>query len=382
MPVDPNFTYHHGLVLVGPVVYSVFLGEEWNSDPAHIERMRGGPQGGLKQFLSDLPISEYMNVLSQYGCGFGAGDSGCSIQSMVLVPESNDISDEQLQRILQSLITGPPVGVVTPPGAVLPQPGTPPTICVLVFLSDRVNISSFTCREGRFGYHGFFTTAGGDLLSYGVVSSASDECISEACELHPGCDQLNILPLQLDRQTIVASHEYAEMLTDPNNRGWVDFIKDPPKPKEIADITQTAGDLYPHGGLTVGGARTWQVHRIYSIASANAQQDPGVISAPNPLPKLPMAPVPKRIRPARIHRATRLANILPLPDLHHDPKLNKLVRDENDTRALVERLFHPYRPGDLVADLPGLLRDVADVIEKDGTAHQDEKRSRPVRRSR
>jgi len=39
----------------------------------------------IKQFLNDLPSSGFMNGLSQYGCGFGAGNAVCSLQSVVYV---------------------------------------------------------------------------------------------------------------------------------------------------------------------------------------------------------------------------------------------------------------------------------------------------------
>jgi len=90
-----------------------------------------------------------------------------------------------------------------------------------------------------------------------------------------------------------------------------------------------------------------------------------VTSAPSPLPKLPVAPEPRRVPLSRFHQLDQVARILPLPDIHVDAVQDRIQHDERDTRAFLNRLFRPYRPKKVVGDLPRLLRHMADVIEKD-----------------
>jgi hypothetical protein len=199
---DPDFKLQQGgVVLVSPAIYSVFLGNSWNTDPEHSARM-----GRLKQFLNDLPASGFMNVLSQYGCGFGANDAGCSIQSFV-VPNDAVTDDQELQGMLQQMID-PFDKDKNPLGGKIPNPGTPPTICVLVFLANNLHIGNFGLADSHvFAYHSHFTTTRGDLLSYGLISPANLNEIK------------NFIPDQINAQTVLCSHEYAEMLTNPSHQG-------------------------------------------------------------------------------------------------------------------------------------------------------------------
>jgi hypothetical protein len=364
--VHPNFKYHNGPVLVSPIVYSIFLGQLWNVDADHAQRMNL-----LKEFLSDLPFSGFMNVLSQYGCGFGAGNAGCSLQSETLPVGPGDtgdihaqmtITDSEMQNLLQGEITK----------GFLPQPGTPATTCVIVYLADNVNVQDelkriVTClsEDGAFGYHGHFTTNKGDSLAYGLVSSASDNCLNNVCAQHQGICNLSFARPQVERQTMVTSHEYAEMLTNPTDGGWFcDPNGDPGK--ELADITQGVFPDPTASGTITAGSKTWTVQKIYSITDALAGRDPAVVSAPSPLPKLPLAPVPHRVPLARIHELHRIEKLLPLPNAYYDAVQGGRKWDEEATRALLRRLFHPYRPQDFVPDLPRLLRHIADLIDKEG----------------
>ncbi len=361
-----NFKYHDGPVLVTATIYALFLGKNWRDDGNHVDRMNL-----LKQFLIDLPGSGFMNVLSQYGCGFGAGNAGCFMQATVDTPDDGrplfELTDGDLRKKLQSLIDG---------GAIA-QPGTPPNVVAFVFLADNVHINDandptlptdhVTClsTSAAFGYHDSMTTTNGDLLAYAVVSSANDECVRIVCDRDPASCPLSRQLPQLDRQTLVTSHEFAEMLTNPKRlRGWFDDQDGPDPGDEVADICQRdPGDPVAAGQITV--SRTWAVQKIYSATDAAAQRDPAVTSAPNPLPKLPTAPAPRRVALAAIHQLNKGAKILPLPNLHVDAVRDTIGRDARDTRAFLKRLFDPHRPNDLVPDLPALLRHLADVIEED-----------------
>jgi hypothetical protein len=361
-----NLRYHKGFVLASPAIYSVFIGRLWNQDGDHRDRMNL-----LKQFLTELLGSGFMNVLSQYGSGFGAGNGGCFMQSAVDEPDDGrplfELTDRDVRQKIQALITG----------GVIARPGTPTTVGVFVFLADNVNINDandptpppkrhVTClSEGAdFGYHDFFTTTKGDMLPYAVISSADDDCVRIACELAPARCPLSAQLSRLDRQTLVTSHELAEMFTNPNRGGWFDDQDGPDPGDEIADIAQKSIDD-PVAAGQITASRPWAVQKVYSASDAAAGRDPAVVSAPSPLAKLAVAPAPRRVSLAAIHQLNKGAKILPLPDIHVDAAGRTMSRDVKDTRAFLKRLFDPHRPEDLVADLPTLLRHLADVVEKD-----------------
>jgi hypothetical protein len=382
--IHPNFRPHDGVVLVSPIIYSIFLGHFWTTDAGHIQRMNS-----LRTFLSDLPFSGFMNVLSQYGCGFGAANAGCSLQSETKTipgdtapfsPQEHlfglTITDSFVQDMLQKELLPPPDN---PTGAAfLPNPGNPPTICVIVYLADNINVTNIhgtakqTCLSsefGDFGYHNHFTTAKGDLLAYAVVSSANDYCVTTVCKEIQGTCPLSSVQDQLARQTMVTSHEYAEMLTNPSDGGWFCDKDGPDSGREVADITQGVfPDPTASGTISIGSTRTWTVQKIYSVTDALAGRDPAVASADSPLPKLPLAPIPRRVPLARIHELHRIEKFLPLPNAYYDAE-GQRKWDEEATRLLLQRLFNPYRPKDLVPDLAGFLRHIANVIEKEGKAN-------------
>src|SRR5438552_6456174 len=72
----PNFTYHGGPVVKCPQIYATFWGGLWTSDPNHLLLA-----ARITEFLRDLLSSKFMNVLSQYGVGFGAGVAGSFVRA-------------------------------------------------------------------------------------------------------------------------------------------------------------------------------------------------------------------------------------------------------------------------------------------------------------
>jgi hypothetical protein len=58
----PDFTYSGGPVIETPQVSVLFVGD-WSSSADQTRATN------LKQFVSDMLNSSYMNILSQYGCG-------------------------------------------------------------------------------------------------------------------------------------------------------------------------------------------------------------------------------------------------------------------------------------------------------------------------
>ena len=239
----------------------------------------------------------------------------------------------------------------------IPQPGTPPKIGVGC-LANNININDesgfVTCiSAGAFGYHCSFITTKSDFMYSSVISSANDACVKTTCSFAPQICHLSLAQLQLERKTMVTSHEFAEMLTNPHANAWFDD-SDPSQQGDVADICRTNTDPTSIRTITVG-PNTWTIQKIYSVTDALAGRDPGVTSAPNPLPQA-TAPVPWRIPLAHIHQLHKMAHVLPLPDIYYDAAQNKAVRDEQDIVAFLRRLVYPYRPKDFATDPPAFAR--------------------------
>ena len=241
----PNFTYHGGPVIASPQVYTSFWGNLW-SDADHQARAER-----LNQFHRDLLESGFMNVLSQYGVGRGAGNAGTFAGSTFISDVPDMLTNNQVQSTIQSAVNG----------GILPEPPSPSNIALIIYLDENIGIEDpadqlVLCEpnnDNAFGYHEFFTTAAGNQFYYAIVPALSDACISETC---PGDDSncsLHLSQTQEQRQTQVASHEFAEMTTDPQLNAWFD-----PDNGENGDICNGQSDT-----VTVG-TNTWTVQKTYS----------------------------------------------------------------------------------------------------------------------
>src|SRR5579884_3694124 len=70
-----DFIYNGGVVIRSPQVYTSFWGPQWS------DAVRTARAERLNQFVQDLLDSNYMNVLSQYGVGAGAGAAGAFVKA-------------------------------------------------------------------------------------------------------------------------------------------------------------------------------------------------------------------------------------------------------------------------------------------------------------
>jgi hypothetical protein len=68
--LDPGFGYQGGPIISDPQVSVSFWGRAWQ-EASHSAR-----RANLVQFVQDFLASNYMNILSQYGVGHGAGACG------------------------------------------------------------------------------------------------------------------------------------------------------------------------------------------------------------------------------------------------------------------------------------------------------------------
>ena len=344
----PGVTYNGGPVITCPLIYTSFWGPMWQSDQAHQDSA-----ARLSQFHQDLLRSDFMNVLSQYGVGFGAG-SGAFIQESFVSNVPNTLTDAGIQNIIQSCINA----------GTLPEPTTPSNNALIIYLDETIGVNDpadglVLCEptnDSAFGYHNFFFTAAGNPFYYAVIPALTDTCLAESCPSNDvGCS-LHLSEQQEQRRTQVASHEFAEMTTDPQLNAWVD-----PNYGEIGDICNGESDT-----LTVG-ASTWTVQRIYSkyddISSNGAIYC--LSQAPTPEPRLSPGPA---ARPAVMARAQRIASherVLPLPPLFFNVTTDEVSMDERKLREFVQRVFYPLQPEHIMADFPGFLHGIANALSKE-----------------
>jgi hypothetical protein len=265
----PRFKNHGGPVVALAVVHASFWGGAWNADPAHVQRA-----GRLGQFLQDFLASKYMNILSQYGSGQGAGKAGTFSGSSTIGTVPSQLTDAAIQGILQSAIDS----------RGLPEPGNPASDVVMIYLSEGIDVEgpdpATMCEphgDNAFGYHHFFTTKAGNPFYYSVIPALDDACLRSSCPSDQNCS-LHLALTQEQRQTQVSSHEYSEMVTDPEGTGWYDGKTG----AENGDICNGES-----GTITVG-PRTWTVQQMYSKHDDMATKGVTtcIASAPQPLPRV------------------------------------------------------------------------------------------------
>ena len=266
----PNFVNNGGPVITSPRIFASFWGPSWQSDTAHQTAAKR-----LQQFCTDILNSEFMNVLSQYGVGTGKG-SGSFAGTSTLANVPAQLDNSGVRNVLQAAIDA---------GTIPEPPANNTSDLVMVFLDESIEINDANAglvlcepaNDTAFGYHEFFTTKKGNPCYYAVIPALDDACIRNSC---PGGDttcSLSLSETQEQRRTQVASHEFAEMTTDPQLNAWYD-----PQNGENGDICNGETST-----LSVG-SDSWTVQRIYS--KYDDVQTNGatycLASAPSPKPKV------------------------------------------------------------------------------------------------
>ena len=341
----PDFQYNGGPVIRCPQVYGTFWGPNW-LDNVHLNRA-----ANLSQFLTDLLASTYMNIVSQYGVGLGAGVAGSYIKSSFVQNVGTQLDEASIHATIQSCINA---GVIPEP------PATGNNIALIIFLDETISVDDAglgismcePTNDTAFGYHYDFVTAAGNEFYYAVIPALTDACLTNSCGTG-GCS-LSLSQPQEQRITQVTSHEFIEMCTDPKfPTGWYGSSSD-----ENGDICNGQTD-----SITVG-PNTWAVQRQYSktddVNSNGATYC--VLNAPNPIPKLAGGPA-AGTHIARIQMLQKLHGLLPLPTSTFDVKSNTLKTDPKQMEEFTQRLFAPFSHENLVPGLPGLLREFADHLD-------------------
>lgn len=268
MPHDENFAYEGGPIIASPEVHVSFWGPDW-AHPDHATE-----RANLVQFTKDLLDSDYMNILSQYGAGKGAGKCGSWMGECDLPSAKGRMSDRAIHRAIQSLIDS----------GQLPEPSSPSNMALMIFLDESIKIDDrhlevVMCeRKGdtAFGYHNHFTTKAGHQLYYSVIPALDDKCLQESCPEDNSCS-LHLAATQEQRRTQVASHEFAEMVSDPEINAW----RDSQSGAENGDICNGR-----NGSIKVKG-RVWTVQQMYSLVDDQAGRPACVLGPAQPIPPLP-----------------------------------------------------------------------------------------------
>ncbi len=204
--------YRGGPVISNVKVYTVF----WGSNVAN--------QSQLDSFYGTLVNSPYVDWLSEYDTptqNIGRG----SFQSSYVdanAPTDSQVTDDGIQQELAQLIDQ---------GA-LPTPDANTLFMVHFPAGIAITMQGAQSCQQFCAYHSSFSHGGGNVY-YGVMPDFSGRCSSCGGESN-----------QFDDTTVVASHEVAEAMTDPNigvanatndemQLGWYDDTY-----SEIGDVCQ------------------------------------------------------------------------------------------------------------------------------------------------
>ncbi len=265
--LDAGFGYQGGPIIQSPDVYVSFWGSSWT------QAANATAKSNLIQFVSDFLASNYMNILSQYSVGQGAGKCGAYRGESERTTVSGDIAESDIANNLQALINA---------GAI-PEPGNPSSTSVLVFLDENIRVNDsgadiVMCEpngDNAFGFHYFFTTSKGHKCYYSVIPALNDACLKNSCSNDGNCS-LHLAETQEQRRTQVASHEFSEMVTDPEISAW----RDPGNGSENGD------NCNGNSGTITVSSRTWTVQQMYSRADDAAGGAACILAPATPIPPI------------------------------------------------------------------------------------------------
>ena len=224
-------------MIVNAAARALFVGD-WTSTANQDRATR------LQLFLTDYFASTRMNLLSQYGCGTSPSLAGTLFRSS----SDHDLSGADIHALIQAAIDD----------GSMPEPTNGNEVCIL-FLDDAtaVHDGSITMcapsSDSAFGYHGSFTTSAGHDMPFAVIPGLTDTCLQNSCASDGSCS-LHLGQTREQRQTQVTSHEFDEMVSDPNLNAWFDDATG----NENGDICNGQS-----GTITVG-PNTWTVQLEYS----------------------------------------------------------------------------------------------------------------------
>ena len=202
--------YYGGKVLKNPSFVSLFYGSFWKTRAGKSE---AAYEDGFAKFLVQ---SAYTSIWAEYGVNKGKF-LGSSVVTPTRTPRS--VNDMQLQQIVaQQIFSGSaprPDGktvytVFLPPGTILEAPGEASSL------------------DGIGGYHSSFDYSNGKRVYYAAIVYSE------------GRNGVDFGAKPRDNISIVASHEWAEAVTDPDvNNGKLGWYNE--ELGEVADIPINQG---------------------------------------------------------------------------------------------------------------------------------------------
>jgi hypothetical protein len=265
--LDAEFGYQGGPIIQSPEVHVSFWGASW------AQADNATARANLIQFVQDLLASDYMNILSQYSVGQGAGKCGTYRGESARPSASGDLTETDLRASIQALIDA----------GSIPEPHSPSSTAVLVFLDDNVRVNDAgagivmceTSGDTAFGFHWYFATSAGHTCYYAVIPALTDACLNSSCTSDWTCS-LHLAMSQEQRRTQVASHELSELVTDPELTAW----RNPGTGSENGDNCNGR-----NGTITVGG-RTWTVQQMYSRADDASGGEACILDPATPIPPM------------------------------------------------------------------------------------------------
>jgi hypothetical protein len=211
-----------GPILPNVEVATVYYGQAWAGATAQEQQLDG--------FFRDITTSAFMDMLAEYGAGWGAF-VGNDVKADATSPAARTtLTDARIQSMLAAEIQA---GAVPAPTA---------DRLYVVFAPPNVTVRSpdGSSRIDLEGYHGAFRTAAGQPVFYAVIPDP----VGNVAGSDPSLAGLT----EVQKQTVVASHELAEAVTDPGAGsgvvadGWFDATPSSPTyGDEIGDMTSAYG---------------------------------------------------------------------------------------------------------------------------------------------
>ena len=258
--------YHGGAVLSNVAVETLYYGPAWNQNAALLQTARY-----LNQFCSDITNSSYLDLLNQYGTSqqsIGRGQFTGADLNASNPPGGNVVTDDQIQQMIESQLAG---------GAL---PAASANQLIVVFTAPNVVVSlgnqTSATVPGFYGYHGSFTSALGQQIRYAVIANPA------------GNNQVPGLSAA-DQLTLIASHELAEAVTDPDGDAWFDGNRrSPTYGDEIGDLCNDAADTVYLGPYAV--QCEWSNAARGCAAPAGATITPSTSSVSPPPASTPVLP--------------------------------------------------------------------------------------------
>lgn len=352
--------FNGGPVVECAYVYPIFLGTQWQDNETY-----AALAAQIQLFVNDYFSSSAVTMLPQYGFVAGA------FIASHFEGASPQLDDAGLAQLVSTLHAD---GIV--PDDAANQGTSQVAHLALVFFDDTVGFSDpsiGTFGQGLYGYHNVNTTLRNIPFYYGAIAPMDDASVAP----DPGMAAVS----QLDRICRVATHEISEWISDPvPGSGWYSF-----EWGEIGDICEGYyGNFqvsYPDGTVN-----TWAMQLIYSLADDAAGNAPCVASSSAPY----VAPADTGLATSdavttvvrHLNHGSRVLPItyrdrglLPLPPTYHtDARRSRRRADVHRyVRALLGGLPHQR----VHAQVPDLLREMADVLEREQKLNRHTSHPRP-----